>query len=243
MKSVLFAMQLLLAAPAMAQTADSSSATPNAEGTAAAAPSSAAAVEIAAKLFPDGSYRKMLGPAMTNMISRMSDQMTAMPIGPLLKSFDLPDDQASKFDKATIDEIVAISDPYFKERMRLGMDALFARMIPIFENLEPDLREGLAKSLDNRFSQSELADIRTFYATPSGNTYASQQMLLFVDPAVMGKMQAGMPKIMEAMPDMIKAMAEATKDLPPAKAYKDLTPAERERLLKLLGINSGKTKK
>ena len=201
------------------------------------------ASEIAAKLFPDGTYRKMLGPQMTQMLSGMTDGVGGMPMGPLLKAAGLPEVDAAKLDKTTMDQIMAIVDPAYKQRMRLMMDGMFAAMIPLFEKLEPDLRAGLAVSLDHRFSATQLAELRGFFATPTGNAFAAQQMLLFMDPAVMGRMQAAMPKIMAGMPQLIATAVKTNDRLPKAKKYEDLTPAERTKLAALLGVDEGKSRK
>lgn len=238
MRSVLVALVLLAGAPAAAQTA-----APTAPPGSSNATATPLASKIAEQLFPDGTYRKMLGPAMTKMLSDMTDSMmTTMPLGPLLTSVGLPEESVTKLDKSTLGEIMAVTDPYYRERMRRGTNAMFSAMLPMFEKLEPDLRAGLAISLNNRFSAAELGDLKTFFATPTGSSFASQQMMLFMDPAVMGRMQAAMPKIMEAMPTMIAAMTDATKDLPKARSYKDLTLAERAHLAQLLGIDPEKTK-
>jgi hypothetical protein len=231
MKTIVFALSLLAGSAAIAQDTSPSAVAPvPVQGT-------PLATDIAGKLFPDGTYRKMLGPTMTQMMSGMTDSMGSMQMGPILKAAGLPDDKATKLDKATLGEIMAVTDPNYKERMRRGMDAMFGAMIPMFEKLEPDLRSGLAVSLDNRFTPAQLGELKTFFATPTGASFASQQMLLFMDPAVMGKMQAAMPKIMQEMPTMVAAMTKATADLPKAKTYKDLTPAERAKLAGLLGVD------
>lgn len=173
------------------------------------------AAEVAAKLFPDGTYRRLLGPSFTQMMSKMVDGgMSNVPLGALVKAVGLDADAASKLDKATLGEIMDIIDPAYKQRMRLMMDAMFSEMIPLFEKMEPDLRDGLAISLQTRFSQAQLGELKAFFATPTGNAYATQQMTLFMDPAVMGKMQLQMPKIMEAMPALIGRAAKATEGLP-----------------------------
>jgi hypothetical protein len=213
----------------------------DAAATAPTAPSTATA--IAAKLFPDGTYRKMLGPSFTKMMSGMIDQMGDVPLGDLMKSYGFEPDSAPKLDKATLNKVMTILDPAFKERMRLTMDGMFKNMIPLFEQMEPELRAGLAESLGNRFSATELGELKTFFDTPTGNSFASQQMLLFMDPAVMGRMQAQMPKIMQAMPALIGDAVKATAALPKARKYADLTPSERDELAALLGIDPKKMKK
>ncbi|UVO55337.1 DUF2059 domain-containing protein [Sphingomonas sp. SUN039] len=237
MKTMIALATLALATPLSAQTVVATHDAPP-----AAAPSPVA-TDIAAKLFPDGTYRKMLGDTFSKMMSGMIDQMGNMPLGDLVKAYGLDTDAAAKLDKATVNKVMAILDPAFKERMRLVMDGMFKGMIPLFEKMEPDLRAGLAESLAHRFTPAELGELKTFFATPTGNSFAGQQMLLFMDPAVMGRMQAQMPKIMEAMPTLVGAAAKAAASLPKAKKYADLTEAERAELAALLGIDPKKMKK
>ena len=234
MKYFVASLALGFAAPGLAQTASPAT---------AVASSLPLASEIAAKLFPNGTYRKMLGPAMSQMMSRMTENMGAMPIGPFLTAAGLKDMDATKLDKATVGEIMAIVDPAYKQRMRGMMDGMFAAMIPMFENLEPDLRDGLAASLQSRFTPVQLGDLSRFFTTPTGSAFASQQMLLFMDPAVMDKMQAAAPKILAEMPALIAQATKATESLPKPKTFKDLTPAERTKLANLLGVAPDKLAK
>jgi hypothetical protein len=240
MKTMIALAALALAAPLSAQTVVAATETPAATQPVTVSP---LATGIAAKLFPDGTYRKLLGDTFTKMMSGMIDQMADVPLGDLMKSFGVDQGTMPKLDKATVNKVMAIMDPAFKERMRLVMDGMFKGMIPLFEKMEPDLRAGLAESIDHRFTPAELGELKTFFDTPTGSSFASQQMLLFMDPAVMGRMQAQMPKIMQAMPAMIGDAAKASAALPKPKKYSDLTEAERAELATLLGIDPKKTKK
>jgi hypothetical protein len=242
MKSFLaLAIALAATAPALAQV----TATPADTGAApapAAATASPAASAIAAQLFPNGTYRKLLGPSFTQMMSSMTGSMGAMPIGPILKAAGLDETHGASLDKVTIQQIMDIMDPVFKQRMDLMMTGMFTEMVPLFETMEPDLRDGLALSLQSRFTQPQLTELQGFFATPTGSAFASQQMMLFMDQAVMGKMQAQMPKIMEAMPTLVAKSLKAMEALPKPKAYKDLTKDERARLAALLGIDPKRMK-
>ncbi len=237
MKSTIALIALALASPVSAQTAVETTAAPATE-----AKASPLATEIAAKLFPDGTYRRMLGPSFTKMMSGMTDSLGSMPIGPILQAAGLDEKTLPNLDKASIGEIMEIIDPAYKERMRRLVDGMFAAMIPLFEKMEPDLRDGLALSLQSRFSPAQLGELKGFFSTPTGSAFAAQQMMLFMDPAVMGKMQAQMPKIMEAMPGLVAEATKVTADLPKAKSYKDLTAEERTKLARLLGIDPKKMK-
>ena len=238
MKNMIVLAALIFTTPLAAQTVVTSNNTP-----AVAAVPPFAAIHIAAKLFPDGTYRTMLGDGFTKMMSGMIDQMGNVPLGDLMKSYGLEADAAAKLDRATLNKIMAILDPAFKERIRLVMDGMFKSMIPLFEKMEPDLRAGLAESLAHRFTPVELGELKAFFATPTGNSFAAPQMLLFMDPAVMGRMQAQMPKIMQAMPALVGEATKTAATLPKAKKYADLNQAERAELAALLGIDPKKMKK
>ncbi|CAM3135485.1 hypothetical protein SPAN111604_05610 [Sphingomonas antarctica] len=231
MKTIALVVALTVAAPAWAQ----SNAPVMAPVETVASP---VAVGIAAKLLPNGTYRQMLGGTLKQMIGSMTDGVGNMPIGPILKAAGLDPAIATKINKATLGEIMTIMDPNYAERMRRMTGAMFDAMIPVMETMEPDIRAGLAVSLQNRFSQAQLAELSGFFSTPTGSLYASQQMTLYTDPAVMSRMQAMMPKLMAAMPDIMAQAVKATADLPPAKTAKDLTPADRTRLAELLGVDT-----
>ncbi len=238
MKRVLLPMLMTFPVPLSAQTVVTSNDTP-----AAPVAVSPTATEIAAKLFPDGTYRRMLGDSLGKMMSGMVDQMGSLPLGELARAYGVDPQAAAKLDKATVNKVMAILDPAFRERTRLVMDGMFKGMIPLFEKMEPELRAGLAESLAHRFTASELGELKAFFATPTGSSFAGQQMLLFMDPAVMGRMQAQMPQLMQAMPALVGEAAKAAATLPKAKKYQDLTEAERNELAALLGVDPKKMTK
>jgi len=251
---------LTVAAPLSAQTVVATSAPPIAPPPVAASPIAASPVSvslgaaspgaaspgaavIAAKLFPDGTYRKILGETFSKMMSGMIDQLGDVPLDDFMKAYGVDATAAPKLDKPTMNKIAAIVDPAFKDRTRLMMNATLRGMIPLFETMEPELRAGLAESLARRFTPAELRELTTFFDTPTGSSFASQQMLLFMDPAVMGRMQTQIPKMTQALPALAGDAIKATAGLPKAKKYADLTPAERRELATLLGIGPKKAKR
>ncbi len=230
---ILVPMALAFGFPAFAQTAATTDTT-QPLATVAASPDATA---VAAQLFPNGTYRKLLSPSFTQMMSSMTGSMGGMQIGPILRAAGLEESRAAKLDKVTVQQIMDILDPAYKQRLDLMMKGMFAEMIPLLEAMEPDLRDGLAQSLQSRFTTAQLSDLKAFFATPTGSSFASQQMLLFMDPAVMGKMQTQMPKIMQAMPTLVAKAMKSAEGLPKPRTFKDLTTDERDRLAALLGID------
>ena len=240
MKSFLVALPLLLTTvPAIAQTSPVT--TPVAAATDPVA--LASATRIAGALLPDGTYRKMMGGTLDRMMSGMVDQMGNLPMREILIAAGMDENDVPKIAPDAMKQVMAITDPNFKQRMDIGMKAMMGSMVDMMSKYEPAVREGLSEAYARRFTVAQLGDLERFFATPSGKEYAAQSMLVYTDPAVMDRMMAMMPDMMKEMPKMIGAMIEATKDLPKPRKYTDLTKAERERIAALLGIDPKKMKK
>jgi len=199
--------------------------------------------DIAGKLLPDGTYRKMMGGMMGKMMGGMTDQMAAMPIGPYLKLAGLPESDIAKLGQTTIKQIMEIVDPAYQQRMHIIMPAMMDEMGKVMTQFEPDMREGLAEAYATHFTSAQLTDIDHFFNTPSGTAFAGQNMMIAADPAVIQKMQAFMPKLMQAMPDIIQKASQAAASLPKAKTPETLTDADRAKLAQLLGVSPDKLKR
>lgn len=199
--------------------------------------------KVAARLVPDGVFKKVMAGTMDTLTSGMMDQVLDLPlktmIGPFLKDEDVLD----KVGPGTLREISAILDPAFKERTEVGMKAMVGAMGGLMASLEPEMREGMALAYANRFAEAELIEFDRFFASPSGAKFASESMTIMTDPALAKRMQAIMPKILEAMPEIIKATTAATESLPKPRTFEDLNKAERAKLAELIGINEQDFKK
>lgn len=210
---------------------------------AASVAASREALEVVGKVFPAGSYRKLMTGTLQQVMSGLSDQIGAMPIREFAKVAGVDQATLARLDKATLGEIMVILDPAYRDRMRLMIDGMLAELTNIMEAQEPAIRQGLAEAYTTRFTPIQLHQIAVFFATPTGNIYASEQMFLMTDPAVMTKIQAMMPMMMSAMPGILVKAAKTTEGLPQPKTYDQLTAAERNQLAKLLGIEPGKMNK
>jgi len=195
-----------------------------------------AARGVVAKVFPVGTYRRMMGETMDKLMGSMMDGMMDMPIGEIARLGGLESEKVAEMDKTSIAEIMAIYDPHFRERTRLGMRAMTDSMTGLMDDMEPRFRAGLTRAYARKFSAAQLADLGRFFDTPTGSVYAAESMMLYMDPEVMGEMQTMMPEIMKKMPDFMAAMKNATAHLPPARKASELSKAEREKLAALLGV-------
>jgi len=98
------------------------------------------------------------------------------------------------------------------------------------------VREGLASAYAKRFTATQLTELNSFFATPTGKAYAADSMVIFMDPEVMKKMQEFVPTMMKAMPAIVDKAKTASASLPEPRKLQDLSPSDRARLAKLLGI-------
>lgn len=228
---------LFVAMPALAQTAPVSAAP-------VAAPADPATLAearlVVGRLVPPGTYKKILGPMMDSVMTSMTDNMKALPLRQLAEMGGLDAKQTEALDKIKLDEVMAIYDPHWRERSQLQTRAMFDAMGDFFTTIEPELREAMAHAYANHFSLAELTDIDHFFATASGGKFAAQYMTVATDPAMIAEMQSMMPKMMQHLPEFVAAAQKATANLPAPRKLKDLTPAERTRLAKALGVDESK---
>lgn len=212
---------LLLAAPAMAQApADPARLT--------------AATRIAAKLLPDGSYREMMRGSMDQIMNSITDQMLSMPLKDLVGMAGIDQSKLPAMGPGTIRQLMAILDPAFEQRNKIMTTVMMGEMTEIMTVMEPDMRAGMAEAYARRFDTAQLGEIERFFQSPTGAAFAAQSMQIYTDPAVMARMQAMMPKLMQAMPAIMKKVATATAGLPAPRKPADLSAADKAKLQALI---------
>ena len=229
---------LIAATPAAAQLAP----TPATAATPVDPARLAEAQLVVAKLLPPGVYRTVMASAMAPVIDNLGDTLKALPLRQLGEMGGLDAKQAAALDRVDVEQVMAIYDPHWRDRTQVTMRAMFDAMGGFFTTIEPELRDAYAHAFANRFTLAELRDLSAFYATPTGAKFATQYLTIATDPAIAGEMRAMMPKLMGQMPTFIAAAQKATAALPPPRKLKDLTPAEKARLAKALGVPESQLK-
>lgn len=174
-----------------------------------------AAKPVIDKLWPLGTYRRMMDGTMSKMMDAMIDSMMGMKASDMLGAVDKSGKLAKVAGGSSMGELAEKADPHFRERMKITMDVMMGEMIPLMENIEPQVRSSMTNIYARKYTASQLKDMETFFSTPTGSVFAEQSMLLFMDPEMMKGMQAFAPQIIQAMPNIIKKMEAATAHLPP----------------------------
>jgi hypothetical protein len=189
-------------------------------------------------VFPTGTYARLMNQTMNGVMKQLMDSMGSMPLRDLAGAKGISEDKLSQLGDGTLKEIMTIYDPHYEQRMQLTTEAMFAEMSQLMTQLEPAMRDGLTRAYAKRFTADELGEMNRFFATPTGKAYAADSMIVFMDPDVIAKITEFMPAMIKQMPAMTEKLKEATAKLPPPRKLEDLTPAERDRLAKLLGMSS-----
>ncbi|WP_395393383.1 DUF2059 domain-containing protein [Novosphingobium sp. BL-8A] len=231
---------LVTSAPAMA-------AEPAATSTQMAAPASvpdparlAAAQRTVDAVFPSGTYARMMHGSMDKMMDTMMDSVMRIPLKDLAGMGGV---DTSKLSSGSLHEIMEIYDPAFKQRLTVTNHTMMDNMVGIMTEAEPGIRDGLAHAYANKYTVAQLGELNAFFATPTGKTYAADSYLIMMSPEVMAKMQDFVPKLMKQMPAIMEKVKTATAGLPAPRKYDDLSPADKTRLAKLLGISEGELDK
>ena len=195
-----------------------------------------AANRVAGAMMPDGFYGKMMEKLMGSTMRPMFDIFTApdMVVASRTGADQNTIDALSEAEQA---ELARILDPAYDRRADAILGTISTLMTEIGTTMEQPMREGYARAFAKRFESGQLSDIEAFFATPSGNAFASESMALFSDPEVMSSMMGSMPAMFGAMSDMEGTMEEAMNALPPERSFADLTDDERARLTAALGID------
>lgn len=178
----------------------------------------AAALPVIDQIWPLGTYERIMRAAMDQVMSVTMANMYDMPIDEFAKAID-PKAPVAPSGK-TFRQILAEDDPYFEERMRRTMKVMTDEMVALMTEVEPDVRAALADSYARRFTVAQLGELHAFFATPTGQIYARESMLLMLGPDMMKAMQAFIPRMMQRMPSILQKVEAATKDLPPPKRKK-----------------------
>jgi hypothetical protein len=211
MRKIILAALLIGALPAFAQT-------PQAKAPAPAAQSvDPARLTLARKtveyVWPLGTYQRMMSASVDQMMGSMMSGMFDMKVGDMVHSGQNMTEEDKKVAQTTMREAILKKDPHFEERMRISNKVMMGEMGTVLGKMEPAIREGLAKAYAKKFDARQLADLNSFFQTPTGRVYAAESLLLFTDPEMIRAMTGSMPELMKSMPAIMDKVKKATAHL------------------------------
>lgn len=196
-----------------------------------------AAQSVVLKLFPQGTYARMMDETMAPMMDAMMGNIAGSPAILLMELTGVSPSALSGVDEAALKEALDLLDPNAAARNAEMADMTMSLISDVVVKIEPSYRAGLARAYAVRFSNAELADLDTYFATPVGQKYARESFLIFADPQVMSTMNEMMPSVMEAMPGMMGNVGDIVAKYPKGRTFSALSPQEQDRLAALLGVS------
>jgi hypothetical protein len=195
------------------------------------------AMIVVTKLFPEGTYARMMEESMAPMLEGMMGGLGGSPAIALTGLTGIDPITLNAIEDDKLDAALALLDPAAAERNAAMGEAMFSLISEVVVEIEPAYRAGLARAYAVRFTEAELSDLATYFSTSVGQKYAAESFLIFADPQVMSSMNEVMPAMMQRMPSMFEMMGEVGAEFPEGRKVSDLNPEERARLADLLGVS------
>ncbi|MGB3754155.1 MAG: DUF2059 domain-containing protein [Parerythrobacter sp.] len=190
---------------------------------------------IVGMIVPEGTLGELMGSMFDTFLGPL-EQSANTPTTQMMQRLG-PFDGATELGEAEAREIMAILDPAYQQRSAIMAEQMPLMMRGMMDALEPAMRKAMADAYAIHFDGTELDDIEAFFSTPSGANYARKSFTMSSDPRIVGASMEAMPQIMEQVMAMTARMEAATADLPPEKAWADLTTGERARLRRISGLS------
>ncbi|HEX8445975.1 MAG TPA: DUF2059 domain-containing protein [Sphingomonas sp.] len=176
-----------------------------------------AATRIIGRVWPLGTYRRMMDGMMDRIMESTMASMYAMPVRDMAGMGGASADAQKALGNKTMGETIAAADPAFRERMKITTKVMTDEMVGMMSAVEPQVQTALARAYATRFTLAQLDDLDRFFATPTGAVYAREAMMLYTDPEMIKAMQAFVPTLMQRMPAIMEKVKAATAHLPAVK--------------------------
>ncbi len=159
----------------------------------------AVATRLVDRIWPVGTYRRMMAATMQGTIATLAG------VGEAAADAAYMDDKATRRAQheartgrplpgsPSAAESAAAYDP------QAALAEMNAVLGPIFERIEPPLRTAIARIYARRYDLAQLAELEAFFSTPTGAAYAADSLTLMNDPEMVAAMQGSMGEIMGAL--------------------------------------------
>lgn len=194
---------------------------------------------LMAMMMPEGFYAELMSEMMSTTLEPMMTMISGEGGANLLLGARLnlePEQYAGLSGEEKV-EVATLLDPGFAARGRVMQDFMSNIMVDVANDIEPGFRAGMAKAYAVRFDDGQLDDLAEFFATPTGQIFATENMKLMADPQVMSATMEAMPQMMQRFGSLETEMKAAMESVPAERSVDELDAAEQARLAALLGVS------
>ncbi|SNT26525.1 DUF2059 domain-containing protein [Sphingopyxis indica] len=197
----------------------------------------ALAEQTTAALVPSGSLERLMDNLYGKMFKTIMDQADGSSDLMLSIKTGVESDKIAELDKDTKTAIADLFDPHRKEREEQITRVVKPLISEALADLEPPMREGMAKAYARKFSAEQLGELNAFFATPTGRVYTEEWMAAQADPEVVLAMAKAIPPMVLKFIDRAPEISKDFEDLPKERALADLSDAEMKKLAKMMKVD------
>ncbi len=195
------------------------------------------AQQTTAALIPTGSIEKMVDNLYGKMFKTIMGEMGGESDLMLSIKTGVETDKIAALDAGTKGQIADMFDPHRKERDEQITRVIKPLISEALADMEPPMRDGLAKAYARKFTGAQLTDLNGFLATPTGQLYAGEWMALQADPEVMVAVIKAVPPLVTKFIDRAPAIEKDLKELPKEKQLSDFDDKQLGKLAKLMKVD------
>ncbi len=188
-------------------------------------------------LIPAGSLEKMIDNLYGKMFKTIMGEFGGQSDLLLSIKTGVESEQIAALDEATKGKVADMFDPHRKEREDQITNVIKPLISEVLGDMEPPMREGLAKAYARKFTAAQLTDLNGFLATPTGALYANEWMALQADPEVMVAVIKAVPPLVTKFIDRAPQIEKDMKDLPKEKQLSDFDDKDLAKLAKLMKVD------
>ena len=195
------------------------------------------AQQTTAALIPNGSIEKMVDNLYGKMFKTIMGEFGGQSDLMLSIKTGVESEQIAKLDEPTKGKVADMFDPHRKEREDQITRVIKPLISEALADMEPPMRDGLAKAYARKFTGAQLTDLNSFLATPTGKIYAGEWMALQADPEVMLAVIKAVPPLITKFIDRAPEIEKDFKELPKEKQLSDFTDKDLSKLAKLMKVD------
>ena len=195
-----------------------------------------AARQVVNQLFPEGVYGAAMEESMLPLAEKVMSLIEPQGSARVAQLTHLPAYSLEQLSEGDASSIVAMLDPQGAERNEQILEIALREFNLMALEMEPLLREGMAKAYAQHFSVNQLAELNAFFNTPTGSYFAAQQLPMQMDRQVMATIPDMIPVLVGQAAEAGTRVMFSLSEIPQPREVDDLDSAEKARLLDLLGM-------
>jgi hypothetical protein len=189
------------------------------------------------KMLPDGAYAKMMDGMFEKMLTPLIDIIPALTNEQIVAATGASAENVAALTVEKKAAVTQIIDPQHKDRAKQMVEIMTPMISEAMAVIEPAMRNGLSRAYARKFTETQLTTINSFFATPTGATFARESFALQADPEVLQATFKAIPDILASfMRDETKFKAKI-EALPKQRELKDLSDTEMQQLAGLLSVD------